>query len=448
MSVVARFAPSPTGYLHVGNARIALVNWLFARKHDGRFLLRLDDTDLERSRPEYAAAIEEDLRWLGLAWDAFARESDRMDRYADAFERLRAAGRLYPAYETPEELDYKRKRQLARGEPPRYDRAALRLSDAERLRLEGEGRRPHWRFRLADADVAWDDLVRGPTHFSGAHLGDPVLFRADRRPLYTLSSVVDDVDFGITHVIRGEDHVSNTAVQLQIFAALGADPAAIGFAHLSLLTDAGGGGLSKRHGSLSLRELRRQGIEPMAVNSLLARLGTSDPVEPFADLDELLAGFDLSRFGRAAPKFDPAELERLNEAVLHRLPFAAVRGRLAAMGLADMDAALWEAVRPNLKRLSDAAEWHAVCHRPVAPVVTDPEFTAAAADLLPPEPWNAGTWAAWTAAVKARTGRSGKALFRPLRLALTGRDHGPELKTLLPQIGRERALARLQGKVA
>lgn len=444
MSPAVRFAPSPTGYLHVGNARIALVNWLFARKHGGSFLLRLDDTDTERSRPEYAAAIEEDLRWLGLTWDRFARESDRMERYADAFARLRASGRLYPAYETPEELDHARRRRLARGEPPRYDRAALRLSDAERARLEAEGRQPHWRFRLDDGDIAWDDLVRGPTRFSGATLSDPVLFRADRRPLYTLSSVVDDIDFGITHVIRGEDHVANTAVQLRIFAALGADPARLAFAHLPLLTDVAGGGLSKRHGSLSLRELRADGIEPMAVNSLLARLGTADPVEPFVALDDLVAGFDLGRFGRAPPKFDRAELERLNAAVLHALPFEAVRDRLPA----GFDAALWAAVRPNLSRLAEAADWLAVVRGPVAPVLDDPAFAAAAAALLPPEPWDEGTWAAWTDAVKARTGRKGRALFLPLRRALTGRDHGPELKALLPRIGRERALARLQGKAA
>ncbi|HEY0834869.1 MAG TPA: glutamate--tRNA ligase [Azospirillum sp.] len=447
MSVAVRFAPSPTGLLHVGNVRLALVNWLFARKAGGTFLLRLDDTDEERSRPEYATAIEEDLRWLGLTWDRFARESERYDRYAAVTAELKAAGRLYPCYETAEELSLKRASLIGQGKPPIYDRAALRLSDADRARLEGEGRKAHWRFKLEHAPVEWTDLVRGPVRFEGAALSDPVLIREDGRPLYTLTSVVDDADLAITHVIRGEDHVANTAVQIQLWQALGA--AVPAFAHLPLLTDAGGQGLSKRLGSGSVRALREEeGIEPMALASLLAKLGTSDAIEPRLTLDELVAEFDMGKIARGTPKFDGEELKRLNARILHLTPFDAVAGRLKAMGFQGADAAFWDAVRPNLERLADVGAWWTVTHAPVAPVIGDAAFTTAAAGLLPDEPWDAATWGAWTGAVKQATGRKGKELFLPLRLALTGREHGPELKNLLPLIGRARAVRRLSGETA
>lgn len=447
MPVAVRFAPSPTGRLHVGNVRLALVNWLFARKAGGTFLLRMDDTDEERSRPEYADAIARDLTWLGLSWDRFARESDRMDRYGEAATRLRAAGRLYPCYETPEELNLRRVSLASQGRPPIYDRAALRLTGEDRARLEAAGRRPHWRFLIEPGPVAWDDLVRGPVHFEGRDLSDPVLIREDGRPLYTLTSVVDDVDFAITHVIRGEDHVANTAVQIHIWQALGAGVP--GFAHLPLLTDAAGQGLSKRLGSLSVGALRdEEGVEPMALASLLAKLGTADAIEPRGSLDELVAEFDIGRVSRATPKFDPAELMRLNARVVHGLPFAAVRDRLAAAGINPADPAFWEAVRPNLERVADAAAWWAVVTGPVAPVVEEADFLTRAAGLLPEGAWDTVTWGAWTAAVGASTGRRGKALFLPLRKALTGRDHGPDMKLLLPLIGRERAAARLAGITA
>ena len=447
MSISVRFAPSPTGRLHVGNIRLALVNWLFARKAGGCFLLRLDDTDDERSTPEFAAAIEADLRWLGLDWDRWARESDRLARYVEAAEALKAVGRLYPCYESADELGLKRKSLLGRGLPPIYDRAALRLTAEERARFEAEGRRPHWRFKLDHAPVEWTDLVRGPTRFDGAALSDPVLVREDGRPLYTLSSVVDDVDFAISHVIRGEDHVANTAVQIQLWRALGgAEPE---FAHLPLLTDAGGQGLSKRLGSLSVASLRdEEGLEPMAILSLLARLGTADAIEPLHSLQELIAGFDMTRVSRATPKFDAEDLKRLNARLLHATPFAEAAPRLAAAGFSGVDERFWLAVRPNLGRLADVADWWQVTHTPVTPAAADPAFTAAASALLPPEPWDDTTWSAWVERVKAETGAKGKALFLPLRLALTGREHGPELKNLLPLIGRERALARLSGLTA
>ncbi len=439
-----RFAPSPTGFLHVGNARAALVNWLFARANGGHFLLRLDDTDTERSTPEFAAAIEADLRWLGLDWDSYARQSDRIASYDAALDRLRASGRLYPCYETAEELDAKRRRQLARHQPPLYDRAALGLDAADRARLEAEGRLPHWRFRLDGRRVDWVDLVKGPSHVETTTLSDPVLVRADGRVLYTLSSVVDDIELGITHIIRGEDHLTNSGVQVELFEALGATTPALG--HLSLLIAAGGEELSKRLGSspLGLGQIRSSGIEPMALASLLARLGTADPVEVRTQMAELMAGFDLGRFGQAPARFDTAELAKLNARLLHILPLAEVADRLASLGVPP-DAAFWEAVRPNLASLSEAADWWAIAHGDLPPQPADPLAQAAAA-LLPPEPWDATTWPLWTARITEATGAKGKALFLPLRRALTGRDHGPEMKFILPLIDPARAKARLLGE--
>lgn len=446
MTVTVRFAPSPTGLLHVGNARVALINWLYAKAHGGYFVLRMDDTDTERSREDYAEAIREDLTWLGLPWDRKAWQSKRLDRYELAAEKLKADGRLYACYETPEELDFKRKRQMARGQPPVYDRSALRLTPTERKQLEAEGRKPHWRFLLKHEEVRWDDLVRGSCHYRGDHLSDPVLIRADGTPLYTLPSVVDDIELGITHVIRGEDHVTNTAAQIQIFQALGAEPPTFG--HLTLLTDAGGQGLSKRTGSQSLRDWRAEGIEPMALNSLLAKLGTSDPIQIRHTMEQLIDEFDMAKFARATPKFDAAELLHLNARLLHDMPFAEVQARLERMELPGIDAAFWEAVRPNLSRLSDVHDWWQICRGPVTPVIEDRDFSRAAAELLPPEPWNGDTWSLFTNAVKAATGRKGRDLFHPLRLAITGRENGPELKMLLPLIGRARVQARLRGDAA
>ena len=448
MTVAVRVAPSPTGRLHVGNIRTALINWLFARHHGGTFLLRIDDTDEERSTRAYEEAIEQDLSWLGLSWDRFARQSDRLKHYAEAAQKLTALGRLYPCYETSEELELKRKMQLARKLPPVYDRAALKLSLEDRRKHELAGRLPHYRFLLSDRPVEWQDLVRGTVRFEPGHLSDPVLIRADGRPLYMLASVVDDLEFGISHVIRGEDHVANTAPHIELFAALGGDPAALAFAHLPLLTDASGAGFSKRLGSLSVGDLRASGVEPMALNSLLAKLGTSDTIEPRHSLDELVAEFDISHFSRSTPKFDLDELMRLNARLLHSTPFEAVAGRLEALGLSGVNRGFWEAVRGNLSRLDDAAIWWRVVHGELAPLIEDADFARQAAALLPSEPWDGGTWAAWTERLKQATRRNGKALFHPLRLALTGRERGPELAALLPLIGRARALARLNGEAA
>src|SRR6266404_9175224 len=443
---VVRFAPSPTGLLHVGNVRAALFNWLFAKRHGGTFILRLDDTDRARSKPEYEAAIERDLLWLGLDWALKEKQSDRLAHYDGARDRLIAAGRLYACYETPEELDFKRKRLLAQGRPPVYDRAALRLSAAERARLEGEGRRPHWRFKLAAEEVRWHDLVRGPQHIDEASQSDPVLVRADGSYLYSFTSVVDDIAFAITHVIRGEDHVTNSAAQIQMFRALGA--AVPAFAHLPLLVDASGGGLSKRAGSLSIGELRDRGIEALAISALLARLGTADPVEPVTSLEALVATVDFARVGRAAARFSEEELSHLSARTLHVLPYEAMRARLAALGADLLGEAFWLAVRGNLATLADVADWVEVVRGPVTPLLEEPAFLAEAAAHLPAEPWDETMWKAWTSALAAASGRKGRALFHPLRLALTAREKGPEMAKLLPLIGRTKAIARLRGQVA
>lgn len=445
MSVTVRFAPSPTGRLHAGNIRTALLNYLFAQERGGRLILRLDDTDRERSTEEFANGIREDLAWLGIASALEVRQSDRSGLYAKAVEHLKRTGRLYPAYETREQLELKRKRQLARGKPPVYDRAALKLTAEGRAKLEAEGHKPHWRFLLEQRDVVWDDLVRGRQHVDAASLSDPVLVREDGTYLYTLPSVADDIDLGITHVIRGEDHVANTAPQIQLFEALDATPPAFG--HHSLLVGAGGQALSKRDRSLAIEGLRAEGIEALAVASYVATIGTSDAVAPHASLDELVSGFDLAKLSRAPARFDPNELRLLNARLLHQLPFSDVADRLRAMGVGGGEE-FWEVIRGNLAVLAEAKFWWQVVQGPLEPIISDRALCRKAAELLPPEPWDENAWPAWSQAVKEATGAKGKALFGPLRLALTGREDGPELKQLLPLIGRARVLARLEGKTA
>ena len=445
VTILVRFAPSPTGLLHVGNARTAMLNWLFARKENGKFFLRIDDTDTERSKPEYEAAILEDLNWLGLTHDLFARQIERAGEHEKAAAKLKASGHLYPCYESADELDRRRKRQIAMKRPPVYDRAALKLTAEDRAKLEAEGRKPHWRFKLSQTKVKWHDLLRGDVEIDTAHLSDPVLIREDGRFLYTLPSVADDIDFTVTHIVRGEDHVTNTAPQIEIFEALDAAPPF--FAHYPLYLSAGGGKLSKREGSLSLRTLRDDGIEALALASYLAKLGTSDPVEPRTSLAQLAAEFEFAKIARAPAHFDLGELAQLNGKLLHLLPYEAVAGRLAALGIGG-GAPFWDAVRPNLTRLADAGVWWDVVDGVVAPLLENSELTARAADLLPPEPWDEATWGVWTKQVADATGIKGRALFHPLRLALTGRGDGPELKKLLPLIGRARAFARLKGEAA
>jgi len=433
MTVTTRFAPSPTGHLHVGNIRTALHNWLWARKAGGRFLLRIDDTDLERSKEEYVAGIRADLAWLGLDVDGEERQSERFALYEAEFAKLKAAGRVYACYETPEELEIRRKILLSRGLPPVYER---KPADAP----APEGVAPHWRFKLDhDAPIEWTDLVRGPQHFEPKTLSDPVVRRADGSWLYLLPSVIDDIAMGISHVVRGEDHVSNTAAQIQMFAALGAKSPQ--FAHEALLVGTEGK-LSKRLGSLGMANLRDAGIEPIALAALLARLGTSDPVEPVTSLAPLIASVDFTRFGRAPARFDEAELALLNQKILHHTDYHAVAPRLPAA----IDEARWNAIRPNLMRVAEAADWGAVFDGPFArpaPEEADRSVLAAAAAVAPALDWSADPWHALTEAVKAATGAKGRALFLPLRRALTGRDHGPDMRELLPLIAKDEAVARL-----
>ena len=436
-----RFAPSPTGLLHVGNGRPALVNWLFARKLGGSFLLRLDDTDTARNTEANEAAIHQDLAWLGLDWDETFRQSDRLDLYAEAAETLKAAGRVYPCFESEEELRYKREQRLKRGQAPIYDRAMLKLTAEQRANAEAGGKRPYWRFRLSNGAETWQDLVLGQRQVKLTAVSDPVLIRADGTPLYTLTSVVDDMQSGVTHVVRGEDHVTNTGVQMDLISALGGNSTKFSFAHLPLLLDEAGDKLSKRAGSVSLRGLRADGMEPRAITSYLARLGSSSDPEPMS-LAALVADFSFARFSASSPRFDMRQLMAMNRRVLHDMAFAEVAPRLPA-GATE---AFWLAIRGNLDLLIEARGlWDVVAGMIVPPVIEgEAEFLRQAAEMLPPEPWDDAVWTRWTDALKAATGRKGKALFMPLRLALTGEDHGPELRALLPLIGRARAAGRLE----
>ncbi len=442
MPPIFRFAPSPTGYIHIGNARTAMWNALLAKKLGGSFILRFDDTDVERSRSEYAEAILEDLAWLGIMPDRIERQSACIPRYEAALEDLKARGLVYPAYESAEELDRKRKRQQARGLPPVYDRAALALTAEERAKFEAEGRRPHWRFKLSGKTVRWQDGVRGECHIETASLSDPVLVRGDGTFLYTFASVIDDIDMSVTDILRGEDHVANTAVQIELFEAFDAKPPR--FAHHNLITTSTGEEMSKRTGSLSIRSFREEGVDPMAVTLVAVLTGTSEPVHPVAGLDELAALLDLSKFSRALTKFDPAEIRELSKRLLHAKPFAEIAPKLTAQGISGPKAeAFWAAIHGNIDRIEDAGEWWSLLIDAQHFPSEEPEFLAEAPALLPQEPFDATTWSAWIGALQATTGRKGKALFMPLRLALTGREHGPELKAVLPLLGRSAVLSRL-----
>jgi len=428
-----RFAPSPTGYIHVGNLRTALMNYLIAAKAGGTFILRIDDTDQERSKEEYVDAIKYDLEWLGLHWDRIERQSERLERYAEAADALRAKGRFYEAFETPTELDLKRKKQLNMGRPPVYDRAALALSEAEKARLRAERGDGVWRFMLDQQRIDWRDGILGPISIDAASVSDPVLIRGDGQVLYTLASVVDDVDMGVTNVVRGSDHVTNTATQIQIIESLGATPPA--FAHHSLLTGPTGEALSKRLGALSLRDLRARGVAPMALLSLMARLGSSDPVELRTDMAELIEGFDLEHFGAAPTKFDENDLFPLTARHLASLPVAAVADHLAEIGVPESLAAqFWAVTRENITTLQDLEGWWHLFRDGAEPVIEDEDraFVAEALALLPEGPYGADSWSTWTAAVREATGRKGRALFMPLRKALTGQAHGPDMAQMLP----------------
>lgn len=438
-AIKVRFAPSPTGYMHIGNTRTAIFNWLLARKNGGHFMLRIDDTDKERSKPEYEKAIRESLEWLGLGWDSEAKQSERFERYEEVTKKLIEDGRIYPCYETAEELDMMRKKLMTKGLPPIYDRSALKLSAEQIATYEKAGRKPHYRFKLNDGDIVWQDMIRGECKYEAKNLSDPVIIRADGSYLYHLPSVIDDSDFGITHIVRGEDHVTNTAAQIQMFEAIGGKVPT--FAHLPLLTGQEGK-LSKRLGSIGVLDLKERGIEPMAISSYLAKLGTSEGILPFYDLQSLAMTLDFHKIGRAQPKFSEEELAHFNTHLVRNMPFAAIKDRV------DLEEKFWETIKGNLDIVSDCQQWVDICCKEVKPVIENANLCKKAADLLPQEPWNDDTFVQWTSEIKAQTGAKGKELFHPLRLAITAKDAGPELKTLLPLIGYERVYKRLNGIVA
>ena len=428
-----RFAPSPTGYIHVGNLRTALMNYLIAKKAGGTFILRIDDTDPERSKQEYVDAIQQDLEWLGLTWDRMEFQSKRLDRYHAAADQLRDMGRFYECFETPTELDLKRKKQLNMGKPPVYDRSALALSDAAKAEMRAERGDGHWRFKLDQERITWVDGVLGDISIDAASVSDPVLIRGDGQFLYTLASVVDDVEMGVTHVVRGSDHVTNTATQIQMIQALGGTVP--NFAHHSLLTGPQGESLSKRLGTLSLRDLREAGIEPLALLSHMARLGANQPIELRDSLDEIAEGFDVDQFGTAPTKFDAQDLYPLTARYLGAQPLAAVADEVSSAGVADAEA-FWAVIRENITTRKDIATWADLFANGAEPVIDDEDqaFVAEAMALLPEGPFDADSWGNWTKAVKEATGRKGRGLFMPLRKALTGMSHGPDMSAVLPML--------------
>lgn len=437
--IKVRFAPSPTGFMHIGNTRTALFNWLLAKKLGGKFMLRIDDTDRLRSKKEYEDAMRESLVWLGFKWSEEARQSARFDRYNEVKEKLMAEGRIYACYETPEELEIKRKRAMAKGLAPVYDRQALHYTAEDLAKFKAEGRKPHYRFKLLDGVIEWDDIVRGHCRYEAEKLSDPIIIREDGSYLYHLPSCIDDSDFGITHIVRGEDHTTNTASQIQMFEAIGGKVPT--FAHLPLLTGTEGK-LSKRLGSLGVRELKAEGVEAMAICSFLAKLGTSDAIEPYYSLDELAESLDFSKLGRSQPKFDEEELKHFNTKVVRSMPYSLVKDRI------DADETFWNNVRANLDVVDDVKVWEDICHKEVTPIIEDKALTDLAAELLPAETWTENTFNEWMSILKAQSGKKGRELFHPVRKALTALDNGPELKTLLPLIGYEKAKKRLLGQKA
>ena len=438
-NIKVRFAPSPTGWMHIGNTRTALFNYLWTKKMGGTLLLRIDDTDKVRSKPEYEEGIRDALTWLGITWDEEARQSARFERYDAVVAELKKQGRIYACYDTPEELEFKRKRLLAKGLPPIYDRQALNYTAEDIAKFEAEGRKPHYRFKLIDEEISWNDVVRGVCKYEASKLSDPIIIREDGSYLYHLPSVIDDVDFQITHIVRGEDHVTNTAAQIQMFKAIGGQVPT--FAHLPLLTGKEGK-LSKRLGSLGVRELRAEGVEAMAICSFLAKLGTSDAITPFYSLYDLAQTLDFSKIGRSQPKFDEEELKKFNTHLVRNMPYAALKDNYG------VSESFWSEVRGNLDKAEDIKIWDNICNKEITPVKEDVAYTSKAAEMLPKGEFNTDTFNAWINEVKTATGRKGKDLFHPIRMALTAEANGPEIKTLLPLIGYDKAYKRLKGERA
>ena len=438
--IKVRFAPSPTGYLHIGNFRTALVNFLFARNVNGHFMLRIDDTDQERSSLEYEEAIKEDLSWMSINWDSIEKQSSRLSNYDDALETLLDKKRAYPCFETAEELSLKRKGQLSSGKPPVYDRSALKLSDSDIADLKSKGKKAHYRFLLNHTDVNWDDLVKGPSKYNMSNLSDPVILREDGRVIYTLASVVDDIDFKVTDILRGEDHMTNSAAQIQLFEALGSSAPRLG--HLSLLTDISGSGLSKRLGSLSLKDLRHEGFEPMAISSLLSKVGTSDPIDVFKDIKQIIKEFDINKFGKSKPKFDKNELSNLNSKFFQLMDYEDIINKLKTMDL-NITKEFWYLIRGNIEILDDVKVWMNVCFGNIQTKNIDDDFISLALKLLPQDQFNENTWSIWTNLLKIESGKKGKDLYKPLRLCLTGQDNGPEMASLISIMGRDKVIERL-----
>ena len=438
-----RFAPSPTGYLHIGNFRTALINFLFAKNKNGHFMLRIDDTDDERSLKKYEDAIKEDLSWVGINWDSLEKQSSRLSYYDQALQKLLDKKRAYPCFETAEELSLKRKKQLSSGKPPIYDRSALNLSDSDIADLKAKGRSPHYRFLLDHKDVNWNDLVKGASQYNMSNLSDPVIIREDGRVIYTLASVVDDIDFEVTDILRGEDHMTNSAAQIQLFEALESSPPNLG--HLSLLTDISGAGLSKRMGSISLRDLKDEGFQPMAISSLLSKVGTSDAVEIFRDINQIISDFDISKFGKSKPKFDKNELRGLNSKLFKVLDFSDISNQLKKFNF-KISSDFWELVKGNIENLEELELWWNIIYGNIEPKYNDENFLNTALETLPEGNFDKNTWTNWTSILMKETGRKGKELYNPLRMCLTGQNKGPEMATLVCLMGRGKVLERLTNK--
>lgn len=440
---ITRFAPSPTGLLHIGNGRTALIGWLMARSLDGKFLLRIDDTDKTRSKKQYEDAIKYDLEWLGLNWDDTFRQSERMDLYLEAKNKLIASGRLYPCYESQEELEIKRKNLIKQGLPPIYDRASLKLTDKKIQELLSGGIKPHWRFLLTSDIISWHDMIRGDMEFKPENITDPILFKADGSMTYTLASVVDDIESGITNIVRGEDHLTNSATHIQIFQALGAKIIPK-LAHLSLMKSKTGE-ISKRLGGFDIASLREQGIEAMAINSFLGKIGTSDPIEPYLNLDDLIKSFNITKYSKAPINYDFDELEKFNSRLIHHMPFNIVKYKLDSLDMSLVNERFWEAIHGNINKISDAKVWYDICYGEINQKDDlDKEFLKIAANVLPDiDPWDESIWGQWINNIKGQTDKKGKDLFLPLRIALTGQESGPEMKLLLPIIGRKKVIKRL-----
>ena len=438
-----RFAPSPTGYLHIGNFRTALVNFLFSRKKNGHFMLRIDDTDEERSSLEYENGIKEDLKWMGINWDSIEKQSSRLSNYDKALEILLDKKRAYPCFETGNELSLKRKSQLSSGKPPIYDRSALKLSDSDIASLKSEGKRPHYRFLLKHSDVIWHDLIKGESKYNMSNLSDPVIIREDGRVIYTLASVVDDIDFEVTDILRGEDHMTNSAAQIQLFEAFGSLAPRLG--HLSLLTDISGSGLSKRLGSLSLRDLKKEGFQPLAIASLLSRIGTSDSTEISTELDQIITNFDINKFGKSKPKFDKFELSALNSKFFQLIDFENIFDDLKKSNI-HITKEFWYLIRGNIKTLNDVNFWWNVVYGNIKTIKDSEEFTNLAIKTLPKKDFDKNTWSTWTSLIMKESGRKGKDLFKPLRLCLTGQSNGPEMASLVFIMGRDKVIERLSNK--